>query len=100
MASYRTETASSCISPAKPKAWPPRWERRHLKLINFAQRVMDCGDGGHILLSKHVSEDLEHYGHWQPHLHHLGECEVKHGVRLSIVNLYTEDLGNPAVPEK
>jgi TolB-like protein/cytochrome c-type biogenesis protein CcmH/NrfG len=68
--------------------------------INFAQRVMDCGDGGHILLSKHVSEDLEHYGHWQPHLHDLGECEVKHGVRLSIVNLYTEDLGNPAVPEK
>jgi len=49
--------------------------------INMAQRVMDCGDGGHILLSKHVAEDLEQYGHWQPLLHDLGECEVKHGVR-------------------
>jgi TolB-like protein/class 3 adenylate cyclase len=68
--------------------------------INIAQRVMDCGDGGHILLSKHVAEDLEEYPHWQPHLHELGECEVKHGVRLSVVNLYTEELGNPAVPEK
>ena len=68
--------------------------------INFAQRVMDCGDGGHILLSKHVAEDLEHYGHWRPHLHDLGECEVKHGVHLSIVNLHTEELGNAAVPEK
>jgi TolB-like protein len=68
--------------------------------INMAQRVMDCGDGGHILLSKRLSEDLEHYGHWRPHLHDLGECEVKHGVRLSLVNLYTDDLGNPAVPEK
>jgi TolB-like protein/class 3 adenylate cyclase/Tfp pilus assembly protein PilF len=68
--------------------------------INFAQRVMDCGDAGHILVSKHVSEDLEHYGHWRPHLHDLGECEVKHGLRLSLVNLYTEELGNPAVPDK
>ena len=68
--------------------------------INIAQRVMDCGDAGHILLSKHVAEDLEEYPHWQPHLHELGECEVKHGVRLSVVNLYTEELGNPAVPEK
>jgi TolB-like protein/class 3 adenylate cyclase/Tfp pilus assembly protein PilF len=68
--------------------------------INMAQRVMDCGDGGHVLLSKQVSEVLEQYGHWRPHLHDLGECEVKHGVRLSIVNLYTEDLGNPAIPEK
>src|SRR5215471_7603486 len=68
--------------------------------INFAQRVMDCGDGGHILLSKRVAEDLAHYGHWRPHLHDLGECEVKHGLHLSIVNLYTEELGNPAVPEK
>jgi TolB-like protein/class 3 adenylate cyclase/Tfp pilus assembly protein PilF len=68
--------------------------------INIAQRVMDCGDGGHILLSKHVAEDLEEYPHWQPHLHELGECEVKHGLRLSVVNLYTEELGNPAVPEK
>src|SRR5262249_9791891 len=61
---------------------------------------MDCGDAGHILLSKHVAEDLEEYPHWQPHLHELGECEVKHGVRVSVVNLYTEELGNPAVPEK
>src|SRR5881396_2533596 len=68
--------------------------------INMAQRIMDCGDAGHILLSKHVAEDLEEYHHWQPHLHELGECEVKHGVRLSLVNLYTEELGNPAVPEK
>jgi TolB-like protein/class 3 adenylate cyclase/Tfp pilus assembly protein PilF len=68
--------------------------------INIAQRVMDCGDAGHILLSKHVAEDLEEYPHWQPHLHELGECEVKHGLRISVVNLYTEELGNPAVPEK
>jgi TolB-like protein/class 3 adenylate cyclase/Tfp pilus assembly protein PilF len=68
--------------------------------MNIAQRVMDCGDAGHILLSKHVAEDLKEYPHWQPHLHELGECEVKHGVRVSVVNLYTEELGNPAVPEK
>jgi class 3 adenylate cyclase len=68
--------------------------------INIAQRVMDCGDAGHILLSRHVAEDLEEYPHWQPHLHQLGECEVKHGVRVSVVNLHTEELGNPAVPEK
>ena len=68
--------------------------------INVAQRVMDCGDAGHILLSKHVAEDLEQYEHWQPHLHDLGECEVKHGVRVRVVNLYTEELGNPEVPEK
>jgi TolB-like protein/tetratricopeptide (TPR) repeat protein/class 3 adenylate cyclase len=68
--------------------------------INTAQRVMDCGDARHILLSKHVAEDLEQYPHWQPYLHELGECEVKHGVRVSVVNLYTEELGNPAVPEK
>src|SRR5213080_4448063 len=68
--------------------------------INIAQRIMDCGDAGHILLSKHVAEDLEEYPHWQPHLHELGECEVKHGVRLSVVNLYTAELGNSALPEK
>ena len=68
--------------------------------INIAQRVMDCGDAGHILVSKHIAENLEEYPHWQPHLHELGECEVKHGVRVSVVNLYTEELGNPAVPEK
>jgi TolB-like protein/class 3 adenylate cyclase/Tfp pilus assembly protein PilF len=68
--------------------------------INIAQRIMECGDAGHILLSKHVAEDLEEYPHWQPHLHELGECEVKHGVHVSVVNLHTEELGNPAVPEK
>ena len=68
--------------------------------INIAQRVMDCGDAGHILLSRHVAEDLEQYRQWQPHLHDLGECEVKHGVRIQAVNFYTADVGNPEVPEK
>jgi TolB-like protein/Tfp pilus assembly protein PilF len=68
--------------------------------INTAQRVMDCGDAGHILLSKRVAEDLGQYRHWQPHLHDLGECEVKHGVRISVVNLYTDKLGNPEPPLK
>jgi len=68
--------------------------------INIAQRVMDCGDAGHILVSKHMAEDLEQYGHWKQRLHDLGECEVKHGTRVSVVNLYTEDLGNPEVPQK
>jgi TolB-like protein/class 3 adenylate cyclase/predicted negative regulator of RcsB-dependent stress response len=68
--------------------------------INIAQRIMDCGDAGHILLSKHVAEDLEHYPRWKPYLHDLGECEVKHGVRVSVVNLYTDATGNPALPEK
>src|SRR5215472_16228620 len=63
--------------------------------INMAQRIMDCGDAGHILLSKRVAEDLEQYGEWKPHLHDLGEIEVKHGVRVQVVNLYTEELGNP-----
>src|SRR5947208_6182886 len=68
--------------------------------INVAQRVMDCGDAGHILLSKHVADDLEQYPQWRSQLHDLGECEVKHGVRVSVVNLYTDELGNPAVPAK
>src|SRR5438034_4375979 len=68
--------------------------------INIAQRVMDCGDAGHILVSKHVAEDLEHYPRWRPLLHDLGECEVKHGAKISVVNLYTEDAGNPQPPEK
>jgi TolB-like protein/tetratricopeptide (TPR) repeat protein/class 3 adenylate cyclase len=68
--------------------------------INMAQRVMDCGDGGHILLSRRVAADLAQYSKWQPHLHDLGEAEVKHGVKVSIVNLYTESLGNPAAPDK
>jgi len=68
--------------------------------INMAQRVMDCGDAGHILLSKRVAADLAQYSKWQPHLHDLGEAEVKHGVTVSLVNLYTGDLGNPDVPDK
>src|SRR5215472_12296855 len=68
--------------------------------INFAQRVMDCGDAGHILLSKHVADDLEHYPRWQPYLHSLGECEVKHGQRVGIINLYNSEVGNPKVPKK
>jgi TolB-like protein/class 3 adenylate cyclase/Tfp pilus assembly protein PilF len=68
--------------------------------INIAQRVMDCGDAGHILLSKHVAEDLEQYGHWKPLLHDLGECEVKHGVRVHLFNLHTDDVGNSALPAK
>ena len=68
--------------------------------INMAQRVMDCADAGHILLSRHVAEDLEHYRQWQPLLHDLGESEVKHGVRVHVVNLYTEEVGNPEVPKK
>jgi len=68
--------------------------------INIAQRVMDCGDAGHILLSRHVAEDLEHYPRWQAHLHELGECEVKHGARVHVVNLHTNEVGNPAVPQK
>ena len=68
--------------------------------INVAQRVMDCGDAGHILLSRHVADDLSQYRHWQPYLHDLGECEVKHGLRLHLFNLYKDNLGNPQVPEK
>ncbi len=68
--------------------------------INVAQRVMDCGDAGHILLSKRVAEDLEQYGHWKSQLHDLGECEVKHGVRLGVVNLCGDGVGNPQLPEK
>src|SRR5215831_1659091 len=68
--------------------------------INMAQRVMACGDAGHILLSKRVAEDLAQDKLWQPHLHELGEIELKHGRKLGIVNLYSEEIGNPKVPEK
>src|SRR6478736_4368117 len=68
--------------------------------INVAQRVMDCGDAGHILLSRRVADDLEHYPQWRSLLHELGDCEVKHGARIHAVNLYSDDVGNPAVPEK
>src|ERR1700751_4965182 len=68
--------------------------------INIAKRIMDCGDAGHILLSRHVAEDLEQYRQWQPYLHDLGECEVKHGVRVHAFNFYTDEVGNPEVPQK
>src|SRR2546430_4519612 len=68
--------------------------------INLAQRVMDCGDAGHILLSKHVAEDLEEYERWRLLLHDLGSCEVKHGVRIGIANLYDSEIGNSQLPKK
>jgi TolB-like protein/Tfp pilus assembly protein PilF len=68
--------------------------------INIAQRVMDCGDAGHILVSKRVADDLAQYRHWQPYLHELGDCEVKHGMVISLVNLYTDEIGNPDKPER
>jgi TolB-like protein/Tfp pilus assembly protein PilF len=68
--------------------------------INMAKRVMDCGDAGHILLSKHVAEDLEQEERWRPLLHDLGECEVKHGKRIGVTNLYSDEVGNPRLPTK
>src|SRR6266576_5656174 len=68
--------------------------------LNMAQRVMACGDAGHILLSKHVAQDLEGYERWRPLLHDLGECEVKHGVQVGGVNLYGDEVGNPQLPKK
>jgi len=68
--------------------------------INMAQRVMDCGDAGHIFVSKHVAEDLEQHDRWRPLLHDLGSCEVKHGVRIEISNLYSDEVGNPQLPKK
>ena len=66
--------------------------------INVAQRVMDCGDAGHILLSKHLADDLVEYRHWRPYLHDLGECEVKYGLRLHLVNLHKDNVGNAHLP--
>src|SRR5678809_1411094 len=68
--------------------------------LNMAQRVMACGDAGHILLSKHVAEDLEEYDRWRPLLHDLGTCEVKHGVRVSVTNLYSDQFGNAKLPQR
>jgi TolB-like protein/Flp pilus assembly protein TadD len=68
--------------------------------LNMAQRVMSCGDAGHILVSKHVAEDLEEYENWRPLLHDLGTCEVKHGMRVAIANLYADEVGNPQLPKK
>ncbi|PYS39887.1 MAG: hypothetical protein DMF71_14370 [Acidobacteria bacterium] len=68
--------------------------------INVAERVMDCGDAGHILLSQHVADDLEQYPQWRPYLHDLGTFEVKHGVRVNVANLYSDEIGNPQLPSK
>ena len=68
--------------------------------INVAQRVLDCADAGHILLSAHIAEDLAQVGHWRAYLHDLGVCEVKHGLRLHVFNLYKDGLGNPEIPDK
>ncbi len=68
--------------------------------INMAQRVMDCGDAGHILLSKRVADDLEQYAQWRSLLHDLGTCEVKHGVKMALFNLYSDEFGNPNRPMK
>src|SRR5215472_10853198 len=68
--------------------------------INLARRIMDCGDGGHILLSKRVAEDLAQSRRWAPYLHDLGECAVKHGVPIFIVNFHGDGIGNPELPKK
>src|SRR4029453_289092 len=68
--------------------------------LNMANRVMSCGDAGHILLSKHIAEDLGEYEHWRPFLHDLGACEVKHGVRIGVVSLYDNEVGNPQLQKK
>src|SRR4029434_3881814 len=68
--------------------------------INIAQRCMDCGDAGHILVSRHVAEDLEQDEDWRPLLHQLGPCEVKHGVKIDLFSLYSDEVGNPKLPTK
>lgn len=68
--------------------------------INTAQRVMDCGDGGHILVSRRVADDLAQFRKWEPMLHDLGEVTVKHGVSLNVANLYSSDIGNPELPSR
>ena len=68
--------------------------------INTAKRVMDCGDAGHILVSKRSAEDLAQYRYWHPYLHDIGQCEVKHGETVSVFNLFSDDFGNAVLPEK
>src|SRR5499433_2312036 len=68
--------------------------------VNMAQRVMDCGDAGHILLSHHVAEDLAEYERWRPFLHDIGTFEVKHGVQVNVTNLYSDEVGNRHLPRK
>jgi CHASE2 domain-containing sensor protein len=65
----------------------------------MAQRIMNCGDAGHILLSQRVADDLIQYTKWRSQLHELGDVEIKHSVRVSVVNLYTDEVGNPEVPQ-
>ena len=66
--------------------------------INMAQRVMDCGDERHILLSSVTANFLSHVGKWSDLLHDLGETEVKHGVKVRLFNLYSAGIGNPNPP--
>jgi adenylate cyclase len=68
--------------------------------VNMAQRVMNCGDAGHILLSSRAADDLAQYAEWKAQLHYLGEVEVKHGVRVGVANLYSEGTGNAQLPQK
>src|SRR5262249_47585289 len=68
--------------------------------INIAQRVMNCGDAGHILLSKRVADDLSQYTRWRGHVHDLGQIEVKHGVKVEVASFYNEEVGNAELPEK
>src|SRR4029077_19861815 len=68
--------------------------------LNMAQRVMDCGDAGHVLVSKRVADDLGEYEYWRPCRHTFGECEVRHGMRVSIANLHADQVGNPQPPKK
>src|SRR5437762_13414140 len=103
----RSQEASGTSAANGHTQWTREWGHRRNRKSERGWRRHQYRTAGHglrrcrtHLLSKHVAEDLEEYPHWQPHLHELGECEVKHGVRVSVVNLYTEELGNPAVPEK
>ena len=68
--------------------------------LNVAQRVTDCGDAGHIVLSKHVAEDLSEFEEWRPSLHDVGTCEVKHGMQVAIVDLWSDDVGEPSASAK
>ena len=68
--------------------------------INIAERVMSCGDAGHILFSKRAADDLIESAIWRPHLHEIGECSFKHGTKITLVNLYNEEVGNAAIPKQ
>ena len=68
--------------------------------IDLAQRVMDCGDAGHILLSKRVADDLVPYPRWHPYLYEIGAYEIKHGRQIHLVNFFTGEIGNPKIFKK